>query len=57
MTVMDKIKSMEKSELVDFLCKYMDCDEKRCPAVKECYYGHTGLYDWLESEVEDDEEL
>lgn len=57
MTNYNNIKQMDKDELSAFLCNLMcsECYENRCPAKEYCRTGHTGMRDWLESEVDDEQ--
>lgn len=57
MTNLKKIREMDAKELASFLCNLMcaDCCENNCPASRFCYTGHSGMKEWLESEVQNDE--
>ena len=60
MTNYDRIKAMSVDELASFFCNIIAVVEVEdpcaiCPARKHCRYGHTGMKDWLESEVAEDE--
>lgn len=52
----ERIKGMTIDELASFFCNIITEAEVEdpctiCPARKHCRYGHTGMKDWLESEV------
>jgi hypothetical protein len=60
MTNYERIKAMSVDELASFFCNIITEVEAEdpcaiCPARKHCRYGHTGMKDWLESEVAEDE--
>lgn len=56
-TNFENIKAMTIDELAAFLCNLFDADGcfNLCPAHSHCLHGHTGMKDWLESEVSNDE--
>ena len=54
MTNYEMIKQSSIEELAIFLCDaWQSCSE--CPAREFCYFGHTGMKDWLEKECDQDE--
>ena len=60
MTNYERIKAMSVDELASFFCNIIAEVEVEdpctiCPARNHCRYGHTGMKDWLESEVTEDE--
>lgn len=56
MTLLERIRAADITELADFLCKLRDeCDG--CPAEGLCYFGHKGMVDYLRQEVREDLEI
>lgn len=59
MTLLERIKSADVSELATFLCKMYErsytCNG--CPAERLCHIGHNGMIDFLEQEVREDMEI
>ena len=53
MTNADRIRNMSDTELVEFLCNISSENCDTCLAKKQCYVGHTGFIDWLQSESEE----
>lgn len=58
MTNGDRIRAMTDEELTEFLCdirsngSYYGCEN--CPAYDFCENGHTGFFDWLRQEADDE---
>lgn len=47
----ERIKQSNIEDLAIFLCDaWQSCSE--CPAREFCYFGHTGMKDWLEKECD-----
>lgn len=60
MTLLEGIKKADKSELAHFLCELVSQSSQgcgTCPASGKCYYEHTGMYDWLETEINENYEI
>lgn len=60
MTLLEGIKKADKSELAHFLCELVSQSSQgcgTCPASSKCYYGHTGMYEWLETEINENYEI
>ena len=60
MTLLERIKTADASELASFLCAMYarsgTCDG--CPAHELCYFGHNGMLNWLkETECREDVEI
>ena len=56
MTLLDRIKSADVTELAIFLCELRSqCGG--CPAEGCCYFGLTGFIDFLKQEVREDLEI
>ena len=53
LTNADRIRSMSDMELVEFLCGISSENCYTCFARKQCYVGHNGFRDWLQSESEE----
>lgn len=55
MTNFEKLQSLNKSELADFLCElFPDCT-RNCPGYDLCKNGVRGTAIWLNQKVEEDE--
>ena len=59
-TLFDGIKTADRIELASFLCELVsqssqDCGA--CPAIQYCYGGHTGMIDWLDTEINENYEI
>lgn len=57
MTNLEKIRTMQKSELAAYLCDFFSavgCSEV-CPGYYYCRLHHKGLLDWLGEEADDGE--
>ena len=54
MTNLEKLQSMNKQELRDFLCELFDNCTPNCPGYKYCRNGVRGTGVWLDKEWEDD---
>jgi hypothetical protein len=59
MTLLERIKSADVSELASFLCKMYSrsCTCSGCPAEELCFFGHNGMTDFLKQECRDDVEI
>ena len=60
MTLLERIKTADASELASFLCKMYvrsgTCDG--CPAEGLCSFGHNGMLNWLKkTECREDVEI
>lgn len=55
MTMGDKIRSMNNKELSKFLCDNMNDSCDSCVGKKFCHINHTGLLDYLNQEVSNEE--
>ena len=59
-TLFEGIKTADRSELAHFLCGLVSQNSQgcgTCPASSKCYYGHTGMLDWLETEINENYEI
>lgn len=56
MTLLERIRAADPAELAHFLCKLREACAG-CPAEGSCYFGHTGMTDFIEQEVRDDLEI
>lgn len=60
MTNLEYLRTAPREELVDFLCAMFEdeeaqhCDE--CPMSKYCFIDHNGFNEWLDKEVDEEEE-
>lgn len=52
MTMFEKIKAMNVEELAKLFCENTTCAV--CPANELCTFGHNGMKELLEREVEED---
>lgn len=57
MTLLDRIRAADITELADFLCKFRGEHCGGCPAEGLCYFGHNGMVDYLRQEVREDLEI
>ena len=60
MTLLERIKSADASELASFLCEMYRRSEtcSGCPADGFCHFGHNGMIDWLKkTECREDLEI
>ena len=57
MTLLDRIKSADVTEIADFLCAVRNPHCGGCPAERSCFFGHTGFIDFLRQEVREDLEI
>ena len=59
MTLLERIKSADVSELATFLCKMYERSGSCgwCPAEGMCYLGHNGMTDFLKQECREDVEI
>ena len=55
MTNAEKIRQMTDEELAEWLCEITE-DCPACIASKYCRRGHTGTFDWVKQEWEEDHE-
>lgn len=59
-TLFDGVKTADRIELAHFLCELVSQSSQgcgTCPASSKCHYGHTGMLDWLEQEINEDYEI
>lgn len=59
-TLFDGVKTADRIELAHFLCELVSQSSQgcgTCPASNKCYYGHTGMYEWLETEINENYEI
>ena len=60
MTLLERIKTADASELASFLCAMYrrSCRCDGCPAEELCSYGHNGMLNWLKkTECREDVEI
>lgn len=60
MKLLEGIKKADKSELAHFLCELVSQSSQgcgTCPANEYCHFGHTGMLDWLEHEINENYEI
>lgn len=55
-TELERIQTMGKKELGEFLCSLMNADDcyTRCPAKDYCYHGHNGMEKYLSGPARED---
>ena len=59
-TLFEGIKTADRIELAHFLCELVSQSSQgcgTCPASSKCYYGYTGMLDWLETEINENYEI
>lgn len=59
-TLFDGVKTADRIELAHFLCELVSQSSQgcgTCPASSKCHYGHTGMLDWLETEINENYEI